>query len=87
MENKVKSYVKETLEEVALALETGSFGKRTRVGVTTLGSEHGEMEIIRGAELASKRNRHIEVVVIGHNVATDLELVKVASEIVSARSD
>lgn len=80
MENKVKSYVKETLEEIALALETGSFGKRTRVGVTTLGSEHSEMEIIRGAELASKRNRHIEVVVIGHNVATDLELIKVASE-------
>ena len=80
MEDKVKSYVKETLEEIALALETGSFSKRTRVGVTTLGSEHGEMEIIRGAELASKRNRHIEVVVIGHNVATDLELIKVASE-------
>lgn len=80
MEDKVKSYVKETLEEIAQAIETGTFGKKTRVGVTTLGSEHGEMEVIRGAELASKRNRHIEVVVIGHNVATDLELIKVNSE-------
>lgn len=80
MEDKVKGYVKETLQEIANALETGTFGKRTRVGVTTLGSEHGEMEVVRGAELASKRNRHIEVVVIGHNVATDLELVKVYSE-------
>lgn len=80
MEDKVKGYVKETLEEIAYALETGTFGKKTRVGVTTLGSEHGEMEVVRGAELASKRNRHIEVVVIGHNVATDLELIKVTNE-------
>lgn len=80
MEDKVISYVKETLVEIAEAIETGSFGKRTRVGITTLGSEHGEMEVIRGAELASKRNRHIDVVVIGHNVATELELIKVGSE-------
>ena len=80
MEEKIKSYIKETLEEVAQAIETGSFGKKTRVGITTLGSEHGEMEIVRGAELASYRNRHIEVVVIGHNVTTELELIKVNSE-------
>lgn len=80
MEDKVKGYVRETLLEIAGALETGSFGRKTRVGVTTLGSEHGEMEVVRGAELASKRNSHIDVVVIGHNVATELELIKVGSE-------
>jgi len=80
LEDKIKSYIKETLEEVAQAIETGTYGKKTRVGVTTLGSEHGEMEIIRGAELASHRNRHIDVVVIGHNVTTELELIKVNSE-------
>lgn len=80
MEDKVKGYIKETLEEIAEALETGSFGKRIRVGITTLGSEHGEMEVVRGAELASKRNSFLEVVVIGHNVATELELIKVSGE-------
>ena len=80
MENAVKSYLKETLEEVAGALETGHLGKRGRIGITTLGSEHGEGEILRGAELASRRNRHIDVVVIDNNVNTELEVVRVRSE-------
>lgn len=80
MEQLVKSYLKETLEEVAAALETGSFGQRKRIGVTTLGSELGESEIVRGAELASKRNSHVEVVVIGNNITTDLEVVRAENE-------
>jgi len=39
--------------------------KKTRVGVTLLGSEHGEAEILKGAELAQAANSNIEVVVIG----------------------
>lgn len=80
MENAVKSYLKETLAEVADALETGHLGKKVRIGITTLGNEHGEGELVRGAELASRRNSHIEVVVIGNNVSTELEVVRVRSE-------
>ena len=71
---------KAILEEVSSALETGHLGKKVRIGITTLGSEHGEGEIVRGAELASRRNSHIEVVVIGNNVNTELEVVRVRSE-------
>lgn len=80
MENMVKQTLKETFEEIAVALETGSFGKKTRVGLTLLGSEHGPQELLRGAELAQARNADLDVVVIGNGVQTDLELVEVADE-------
>lgn len=80
MENMVKQTLKETFEEIAVALETGSFGKKTRVGLTILGSEHGPEELLRGAELAQSQNADLEVVVIGTGVTTDLELVEAADD-------
>ncbi|QRN86731.1 glycine reductase [Clostridia bacterium] len=80
MENMVKQTLKETFEEIAVALETGSFGKKTRVGLTILGSEHGPEELVRGAELAQSQNADLEVVVIGNGVTTDLELVEAADD-------
>ncbi|MEL7568751.1 MAG: glycine reductase, partial [Dehalobacterium sp.] len=40
-ENQIRETIAEIFDEVAEALETGTFGKRTRVGLTILGSEHG----------------------------------------------
>ena len=80
MENAVKSYLKEILKEIASALKTGHFGKKIRIGITTLGSEHSESEIVRGAELANKKNSNINVIVIGNNVNTELEVVRIRSE-------
>ena len=67
-------------EDLANALETGAFGKRTRVGLTILGSEHGPQELLRGAELAQQQNPDLEVVVIGCGVETSLELVHAENE-------
>ncbi|MDD4675604.1 MAG: glycine/sarcosine/betaine reductase complex component C subunit alpha, partial [Syntrophaceticus schinkii] len=67
-------------EDIAEALETGSFNKKVRVGLTILGSEHGPGEPAAGAELASKQNPDIEVVLIGQGVQSDLELVEAADE-------
>jgi len=53
------------LEQVADFLEKGEYRKKVRVGITTLGSEHGTEEIIRGAELAQKLYDDVEVVLIG----------------------
>lgn len=77
-------YVKETIaqvfDEIASGLETGSFGRRMRVGVTTLGSEHGPEEILRGAELAQASDPGIEVVVIGAKCETKLTMIAVDSD-------
>ena len=80
MEKLIKATIRETFEDLATALETGQFGKKTRVGITVIGSEHGPKELVRGAELAQKSNSDIEVVVIGNAVKTSLELVEVRDE-------
>jgi hypothetical protein len=78
--DKIRETIAEVFEEIADALETGSFGKKVRVGLTILGSEHGPEELVYGAVLAQKSNPDIEVVVIGTGVETDLEMVAVADE-------
>lgn len=60
-----KKLISKTFLEIADALEKGkSLGSR-RIGVTTLGSEHGEKALIEGALLAKKRFPQIDVVLIG----------------------
>ncbi len=79
MEDQVKSTIAEVFDEIAAGLQTGSFGKRVRVGLTLMGSEHGEEEMLRGAEAAQSSDSSIEVVVIGSAHDTELELVEVAT--------
>jgi len=79
-ENQIRETIAEVFEEVAEALETGSFGKKTRVGLTILGSEHGPKELINGAELAQSQNSDLQVVVIGSCGETLLETVEAADE-------
>ena len=40
-----KKIISKVLLEVADAIETGNFGKKVKVGLTTLGSEHGRSHI------------------------------------------
>jgi hypothetical protein len=80
MGHKIRQTIAEVFEEMAEALETGSFGKKTRVGLTILGSEHGPEELVRGAELAQKTNSDIQVVIIGGGAETDLEMVAATDE-------
>ncbi len=79
MEEKVKSTIAEVFDEIAAGLSTGSFGKRVRVGLTLMGSEHGEEEMLRGAEAAQASDSSIEVVVIGSGHETELTLIEVAT--------
>lgn len=80
MKNTIKLYLKEALKEASSAIKKGHLDKKIRIGITTLGSEHGENEIVNGAELISRRNNKIEVIVIGNNVNTELKVVHVSSE-------
>ena len=58
-----KKIISEVLLELADAIETGNFGKKIKVGVTTLGSEHGSENIIKGAIAA--KNDLFDIVLIG----------------------
>lgn len=79
-ENQIRRTIAEVFEEVADALETGSFGRKIRVGLTILGSEHGPEELIKGAELAQMQNPHLQVVVIGNGGETLLERAEATDE-------
>ena len=68
--NEIKKMIGETFNDLADALETGHF-KKVRIGLTTLGSEHGENTLIEAAEIASKEG--IEVVLIGPKNNTTFE--------------
>jgi len=76
----VKNLIGQVFNEVADAMESGSFGNRVRVGLTTLGSEHGVEELVKAAEMASRKYRDFEVVLIGSKVDTKLNVYEVSSE-------
>ncbi len=77
-ENNVKKMIGKVFNDIADAMETGQFGEKVRVGITTLGSEHGVENLVKGAELAQERDSSIEVVLIGPKV--DSKLTQVIAE-------
>lgn len=74
----VKKIIGQTLLEIADAIESGEFGKKIRIGLTTLGSEHGIENLVNGAHLA--KSNLFDIVLIGSKVDTDLEVVEVSCE-------
>ncbi|HLR36002.1 MAG TPA: glycine/sarcosine/betaine reductase complex component C subunit alpha [Tissierellales bacterium] len=80
VDKNVKGMVGKVFNDIAEGLETGQFGNKSRVGLTTLGSEHGVENLVKGAELAQERDNSIEVVLIGPKVDSDLEQVVADTE-------
>lgn len=68
----IKKLVGQVFEEIADGIETGAFGDKVVVGVTTIGSEHGMENVIKGAELAQRKDPSMEVVLIGPKVDSEL---------------
>ncbi|HHU69551.1 MAG TPA: glycine reductase [Thermoanaerobacterales bacterium] len=75
MEREVRTFISEILNELADNLEKGYSREKIKIGVTTLQSEHGIEEVVRGAELASASMPGLEVVLIGPSVKTKLEVI------------
>ena len=73
MEREVRTFISEILNELADNLEKGYSREKIKIGVTTLQSEHGIEEVVRGAELASASMPELEVVLIGPSVKTSLK--------------
>jgi glycosyltransferase involved in cell wall biosynthesis len=73
--NRAQKKVAKVFNQLADTLESGEYGEKTKVGLTTLGSEHGIDEVIQGAELAAKRYSDLEVKLIGPAADTDLDII------------
>lgn len=80
MSDNIKNIIGKVFNDIADAMETGQFGQKVRVGITVLGSEHGVENIVKGAEMAQKRNSSVEVVLIGPKVDTELKIYEVNTE-------
>ena len=63
MADKIEKMIAETFLEMAQGLETGSFGKRPKIALTGMGSEHGEENAMEAALMAAKEG--IDVYYIG----------------------
>jgi len=77
---KSKKIIGDVFIEIANGIESGKFGEKIKIGLTTLGSEHGEDNILKGAELASKKYPNIEVVLIGPKLDTSLDIIEAKTE-------
>lgn len=69
----IRKIVSEVFSEIADGIESGSFGRKMRVGLTTLGSEHGEEELYRAAAMAKEKYNDFEVVLIGPKMGEEFE--------------
>lgn len=78
MSEQVKKIIGKVFSELADTLATGSYGKKPNIGITALGSEHGEENAINGAVKALKSN--IDVTVIGTKATDGLKLSVVNAE-------
>ena len=63
MAGNIEGIIAQTFMDIAQGLETGSFGKRPRIALTGMGSEHGEENSMAGALMAQAKG--IDVVYIG----------------------
>ncbi len=80
MSNSAKRQLSQVFHELADALESGEYGDKSTVCVTTLGSEHGPGEVVKGAELAKQQNPDIDIVLVGPEVETELPYAQVTQD-------
>ena len=78
MANSVEKMIASTFMEIAQGLETGSFGKRPKIALTGMGSEHGEENSMAAAVEAAKDG--IDVYYIGTLKAEGVTTIKVADD-------
>lgn len=64
--------------EMAQGLESGSYGKKPRIALTGMGSEHGEENAMKAAVMAAAKG--VEVVYIGSLEHEGIETVHVAND-------
>lgn len=74
----VETIIAETFLEMAAGLESGSYGKKPKIALTGMGSEHGEENSIKAAVMAAKRG--IDVYYIGNLKAEGVTTIHADSD-------
>ena len=74
----IEKTIANTFMEIAQGLETGSFGKKPKIALTGMGSEHGEENAMQAAVMAAREG--VEVYYIGSLEAEGVITVKVADD-------
>jgi len=77
---KTKKIVGDIFIDIANGIESGNFGEKIKIGLTTIGSEHGVDNLLKGAELASNKYPNIEIVLIGPKLDTSLNIIEAKTE-------
>lgn len=72
--------IAKVFDDIANAIESGSFASAKRVALTTLGSEHGEGNLLEGALLAKKLYPNLDIALIGRKNDTGLFTYEVETE-------
>jgi len=75
-----QSLTREVLLEAAQGLRTGQMQKKSRIGLTTLGSEIEVSDLVRGAEIAMQKNHNLEVHIIGPTSSKHLPHIPAETE-------
>ena len=71
-----KKAVAEAFNEIADGIKSGSFKKRIKIGLTTYGSEHGILEMVKACTLAVKKYNSFDIVMIGEKVDCEFEVIE-----------
>lgn len=79
MSNEVNKLVQEVFLDLAAGLETGSIGKKIKIGLTIDGSEHGLDVMLDAAKMAQNKGL-FDVVLIGSKVECELEQFEALDE-------
>lgn len=77
-EKQVNQIIGRIFDQLADTLTTGEYGKKPKIGITSMGSEHGEENIIEASIKAQKSG--IEVTVIGTQTVEGVKTAKVETE-------
>nr|WP_317282365.1 glycine/sarcosine/betaine reductase complex component C subunit alpha [uncultured Sellimonas sp.] len=78
MASSVEKLIASTFMEMAQGLESGQYGKRPKIALTGMGSEHGEENSMKAAVMAAKQG--IDVYYIGTLEAEGVTTIKVADD-------
>jgi glycine reductase len=77
-EKQVNQIIGKIFDQLADTLATGEYGSKPKIGITSMGSEHGEENIIEAALKAQKSG--IEVTVIGSQTKEGIKIAKIETE-------
>ena len=78
MASSIEKVIASTFMEMAQGLESGQYGRRPKIALTGMGSEHGEENSMQAAVMAAKQG--VDVYYIGTLEAEGVTTIKVTDD-------